>query len=574
MISAFLTPASAQGWPEKYDGVMLQGFYWDSYSETQWTTLENQSDTLSKYFQLIWVPNSGYCNTTSNNMGYLPVYWFNHLSAFGSEASLRSMINTFKSKGTGIIEDVVINHKNGNTDWCDFVSESWNGNDISWALGDICSTDEAAKAGYNVTGAADTGDDFDGGRDLDHTSSNVQNNVKVYLNYLLNDLGYAGFRYDMVKGYAPEYTGMYNSYASPTYSVGEYWDAAASKVKKWIDGTTVGGAVQSAAFDFPLRYSIKSAFEGGSFQALVSGSLASDASYRRYAVTFVDNHDTGAEKPDGSPLTKNVEAANAFILAMPGTPCIYLSHWRDYKTTIKKLILLRRIVGINNQSDTNIEAFGTNGIRVTTSGNNGTIVFDCGTTSAGDYSAYQLAYENSNGINFKIYVDKGLDLTAVNAIADEVEEPWAAPSFCTPESDALYAFFEAPSTWTNTIKCWCWNSKENFTGGTWPGTECTLVGTADNGNKVYKWVGKYGSALPTGIIFSNNGSPQTSDMTFENGGYYDSTGKLYGKVTSGISEIFRDDNKDCKVYLLDGTQTAEPAGKGIYIINGKKYVIN
>ena len=29
--------ASAQGWPEKYQGVMLQGFYWDSFDDTQWT---------------------------------------------------------------------------------------------------------------------------------------------------------------------------------------------------------------------------------------------------------------------------------------------------------------------------------------------------------------------------------------------------------------------------------------------------------------------------------------------------------------------------------------------------------
>ena len=28
----------AQGWPERYDGVMLQGFYWDSYDDTNWPT--------------------------------------------------------------------------------------------------------------------------------------------------------------------------------------------------------------------------------------------------------------------------------------------------------------------------------------------------------------------------------------------------------------------------------------------------------------------------------------------------------------------------------------------------------
>ena len=31
---------SAQGWPSNYDGVMLQGFFWDSFNDTQWTRLE------------------------------------------------------------------------------------------------------------------------------------------------------------------------------------------------------------------------------------------------------------------------------------------------------------------------------------------------------------------------------------------------------------------------------------------------------------------------------------------------------------------------------------------------------
>ena len=26
-------PMLSQGWPEKYEGVMLQGFYWESYSQ-------------------------------------------------------------------------------------------------------------------------------------------------------------------------------------------------------------------------------------------------------------------------------------------------------------------------------------------------------------------------------------------------------------------------------------------------------------------------------------------------------------------------------------------------------------
>ena len=81
----------AQGWPYDYEGVMMQGFYWDSYSETSWKNLEAQADEIAPYIQLIWVPQSGWCNS-GYSMGYMPVYYFNQKSAFGSERELRSMI--------------------------------------------------------------------------------------------------------------------------------------------------------------------------------------------------------------------------------------------------------------------------------------------------------------------------------------------------------------------------------------------------------------------------------------------------------------------------------------------------
>ena len=67
-----------------------------------------------------------------------------------------------------------------------------------------------------------------------------------------------------------------------------------------------------------------------------------------YSVTFVDNHDTYR---DGSKFTSSkVVAANAFILFSPGTPCIFLPHWKAYKAELKKLIALRNAVGIHNMS--------------------------------------------------------------------------------------------------------------------------------------------------------------------------------------------------------------------------------
>ena len=88
----------AQGWPANYDGVMLQGFFWDSFNDTQWTRLEKQADDLAPWFSLVWIPQSGNCGGTS--MGYDDLYWFsNYNSSFGNETELRSMIKTFKEIG-------------------------------------------------------------------------------------------------------------------------------------------------------------------------------------------------------------------------------------------------------------------------------------------------------------------------------------------------------------------------------------------------------------------------------------------------------------------------------------------
>ena len=51
----------AQGWPANHSGVMLQGFYWDSYFDSKWTNLEAQAPELSQYFNLVWIPQSANC---------------------------------------------------------------------------------------------------------------------------------------------------------------------------------------------------------------------------------------------------------------------------------------------------------------------------------------------------------------------------------------------------------------------------------------------------------------------------------------------------------------------------------
>lgn len=569
----------AQGWPEKYEGVMLQGFYWDSYADTKWTNLESQADELSQFFNLIWVPQSGYCNTLTMQMGYSDIWWLNHNSCFGTEEELRSMINTYKAKGVGIIEDVVINHKNGNTSWCDFPNESKNGYELTWDnvnFSGICYTDECNSAdnlskwspsGKKTTGAKDTGIDFNGCRDLDHTNAQVRQNIKTYLKFLRNDLGYAGFRYDMVGGYSPSYTGEYNTTENviPEFSVGEYWmDDGITGLKNWINGTKVNGVIQSAAFDFTMKWNINDVFANASnWNKLNNSALSNDPNYARYAVTFVDNHDTG--RSGSNPLYANVEAANAFILTMPGTPCVWLKHWQAHKVTIKKLILVRKIAGIHNQSSIVTKTASSNGYVLNVEGKNGNVLLLLGSSTTST-DGYKLALE---GTNFKMYVSNSLDISALD---DVKEDEFNAPDCCVVNDGETCAFYEAPTSYTN-VKCWAWDASNNYTGGSWPGAACTKVGT-NNGKNVWKWT--YSGSLktqPTLIIFSDNGANQTSNLEFKNGGYYNESGAIEGVVT-GIESIRTTPlQKDAVIYDLQGRRVTEgQIKKGIYIINGKKVI--
>lgn len=386
----------AQGWPANYDGVMLQGFYWDSYRASKWCNLEAQADDLAPYFSLVWIPQSANCSS-GRSMGYDDLYWFsNYNSSFGNEAELRSMINTFKSKGIGTIADVVINHRNTLTSWTDFPVETYKGVTYKMNSTDICSDDDkggtlswANKQTPKITLSTnkDTGDDWDGMRDLDHNSSNVQNVVKAYLDMLLNDFGYAGFRYDMVKGYAGKFTGIYNTAAKPGFSVGEYWDGNVATVKAWINATKVNGVPTSAAFDFPVRYAVRDLI-ANNWGSMAKSGLISDANYRQYAVSFVENHDTEYRSSDKQqdPIRKDTLAANAYILASCGTPCVFYKHWQAYPTDIKMMINARHIAGITNTSNTTFNVkMGLNYNVLKTEGSKGTLYAVMG-TNANNYT--------------------------------------------------------------------------------------------------------------------------------------------------------------------------------------------
>ena len=151
-------------------------------------------------------------------------------------------------------------------------------------------------------------------------------------------------------------------------------------------------------------------------------------------------------------------------------------------------------------------------------------------------------------------------VTRTYTVREAQSDETVIPDFCTVADGEVCAFFEAPKTWVQTIMCWAWDNKAgnvNYTGGNWPGVECTKLGTAPNGKAIWKWTMKAGDfkgaaadiKQPSHIIFSSNGSPQTADLTFTNCGFYTEDG-LFG-VVEASQGVEGDVNGDGTVDVAD-----------------------
>lgn len=586
----------AQGWPANYSGVMLQGFSWDSYDYSQWTVLEKQADDMKGFIDLVWLPQSGKCIETTQVMGYKPYYYFNQNSSFGTKADLRSLITKFKAAGIGAIADVVVNHRN--TDgWFTFPTETYNGVTYKMQPTDICKNDDggatakqATKEGVSLSNNNDEGQDWDGCRDLDHKSANVQKIIKAYLKFLKEDMGYTGFRYDMVKGFSGTHVADYNDATGVEFSVGEYWDGNQSIIN-WINKTNK----KSAAFDFQFRYNVRDAVNGAANGKVATSSdwsklnsndnLMHDANYRRYAVTFVENHDTQkrSESEQNDPLRKDTIAANAYMLAMPGTPCVFQPHWRAYKQEIKSMIEARKLAGITNMSNYTNKMAQNACFANETTGNKAKLIVVVGNntkayTPGADYA------QILEGYHYRYYLSKSAETAWCNIPSGEYEAGFkakltavsqnsnaklvyttdgTAPTAkskqvttgstinidytCTlkvgllingnvtgirtynytikafePYTITVYANADQVTNWGSAMYFYAWNSSETITKA-WPGTAVTATKTL-NGKKWYYMDFKIKSKdAIVNIIFNQGngtGKKQTVDLNAGNSTKY------------------------------------------------------
>jgi len=390
------TPITPQDYdtavPAECEDIMLQAFYWDSqndngYGNTRWTTLTGQASEIGSYFSLVWLPPSA---ESTGGLGYIAKCYSNQNSSLGSESELRSLINAMHTNGTRVLADIVINHCGNKSSWCDF-NDLYFGQygtfkpNSSWIT-----SDDEAQGKCSLGANADDGQheaNYDAARDWDHTSTNVQNMCKAYTKWMKNEMLYDGFRYDYCGGFHTKHINTYNSASKPYFSVMEYWYGDASHLKARIDDA----GKNTLTFDFAMKYNtFRDGIYKKSYTKCLKGGLRGKG-YSKYAVTFIDNHDTfnrqnGNEvntKGDGSSINDKslMMRCNAYLLSMPGVPCVFWPHWVKYKSDIKKMIDARRAAGIHSES-TMEESATTDAYRATVYGKRGAVKLMLGSAAS------------------------------------------------------------------------------------------------------------------------------------------------------------------------------------------------
>jgi alpha-amylase len=260
--------------------------------------------------------------------------------------------------------------------------------------------------------------------------------------YLLNlkAMGYRGWRYDMVHGYAAKWVGCYNAVSKPTFSVGEYdWDKQ-GEMRGWIWETAVQPAgtgadhirSSSSVFDFATFFRLKELINQSKYTELygfnfgpgLMGDTTDGLPWKQRAVTFVENHDTGYRtQEDGTPESDHVfdsfanswpvEQAYAMILSHPGLPSVYWKHYfewgSDLQNKIKALINARKVAGVHTGSDLFVQdnARQSGVYAAAVKGRNGMLFVRIGGSDSNwqpSFSNYSNYREYAQGAGWKVWV--------------------------------------------------------------------------------------------------------------------------------------------------------------------------
>ncbi|CAH2603154.1 putative Alpha-amylase [Rhodovastum atsumiense] len=326
-------------------GVMMQAFYWDcpvleGQAFAWWKLVKQRVPALAAAgFTALWLPpaNKAASNTS---MGYDPYDYFDLgefnqkgsvATWFGTRDELAALIDTAHGAGMQVYADFVIDHCSG----ADAQEVSAVDGVSRWTL----FTPKSGKFPRNSESfhpsryeSWDQGQ-FGGMPDLCHRNPAVYTALLECAEWMINTVGFDGFRFDFVKGYGPwmvraiqELRGLRGTQPFKPFSVGECWDESRT-IDDWLTEANTWSDNPVRAFDFPLRYRLRDLCQtyGFSLRRLTDPGtvLIGRSDGADLAVTFVENHDVVRNDP----IIHDKMLAYAFILTQRGYPTIF---WQDY----------------------------------------------------------------------------------------------------------------------------------------------------------------------------------------------------------------------------------------------------
>ena len=409
--------------PHQCEAVMMQAFYNESYDpaspgvseygDTKWTTLTPQATELGHYFDYIWLPPSAY----GDGAGYHPKQYSNQNSNWGTREELETLISALHNAGAKVVADIVINHCAGWTSWCDFPEMDFGeygvfhpdetyicaDDEVNAEWSKPTAESEGAGACWGTASGSNDGENWDGARDWAHDKVYVQEMFIAYLQWLRNVMHYDGFRYDKGDGFNNWHHWNYNKHAKPEIAFMECYTGT-DEIQKRISGAQ--GDLMG--LDFDLKWHVFNAFAGWDYSH-GRGDCIMSRGDGRHSVTFIESHDWFLRSDNenefggrGNSMTPALKGrlmqANAFLLSMPGVPCVFYPHWAKYKEELKPMIIARKWAGVHSESEVKDEYSTATGYQATIVGKNGWLIlclgdrankkgFDGYTLAASNYSA-------------------------------------------------------------------------------------------------------------------------------------------------------------------------------------------
>ncbi|XP_027187610.1 uncharacterized protein [Cicer arietinum] len=341
--------------------IVFQGFNWESWRRSWYTELASKTADLSKCgVTAVWLPPP---TESVSAQGYMPSDLYNLNSSYGSVEELKYCIEEMHSHDLLALGDVVLNHRCAHKQSPNGV---WNifGGKLAWGPEAIVCDDP----NFQGRGNPSSGDIFHAAPNIDHSQDFVRKDIKEWLNWLRNDIGFDGWRLDFVKGFSGTYVKEYIETSNPVFAIGEYWDSLAyehgslcynqdahrQRIVNWINAT--GGT--SSAFDITTKGILHSALHNEYWRMIDPQGKPTGVMgwWPSRAVTFIENHDTGSTQGHWPFPRDKLMQGYAYILTHPGTPVIFYDHFYDFgiHDVITELIEARKRAGIHCRSSIKI----------------------------------------------------------------------------------------------------------------------------------------------------------------------------------------------------------------------------